>query len=45
MGATVTVIIPAWGDTPFLERARQSLLSQTYSDVEVLLSAPPASAP
>ena len=45
MGATVTVIIPAWGDTPLLERARQSLLSQTYSDVEVLLSAPPASAP
>ena len=45
MGATVTAIIPAWGDTPFLERARQSLLSQTYQNVEVLLSAPPASAP
>lgn len=45
MGAKVTAIIPAWGDTPYLERARQSLLSQTYQDVEVLLSAPPASAP
>ena len=40
-----SVIIPAWGDTPFLERARKSLQSQTYPDVEVLLSAPPVSAP
>ena len=40
-----TVIIPAWGETPFLERARHSVLAQTFPDVDVLVSAPPASAP
>ncbi len=40
-----SVIIPAWGETPFLERARHSVLAQTFPDVDVLVSAPPASAP
>lgn len=40
-----SVIIPAWGETPFLERARNSVLAQTCPDVEVLMSAPPVSAP
>ena len=41
----VSVIIPAWGDTPLLARARTSLLAQTYPGIEVLVSAPSASAP
>ena len=40
-----SVIIPAWGKTPLLERARESILAQTCPDIEVLVSAPPASAP
>ncbi len=36
----VSIIIPAWGDTPLLERARESVLSQTYGDVELVVSAP-----
>lgn len=45
MSAKVSVIIPAWGETPFLERARNSVLAQTCTDIEVVVSAPPASAP
>lgn len=45
MPSTVSVIIPAWGRTPQLERARESILAQTLPGVEVLVSAPPASAP
>lgn len=36
----VSVVIPAWGDVPFLERARESVLAQTYSNVELLVVAP-----
>ena len=36
----VSVIIPAWGEVPFLERARESLLSQTYRNIEILVVAP-----
>lgn len=36
----VSVIIPAWGEVPFLERARESVLSQTYSNIEILVVAP-----
>ncbi|MGN0854731.1 MAG: glycosyltransferase family 2 protein [Kiritimatiellia bacterium] len=39
----VSVIIPAWGKTPFLERALASV--PAGSDVEVVLSAPPPEAP
>lgn len=41
----VSVIIPAWGDTPFLARAKDSLLAQTFRDLEVLVSAPPSAGP
>lgn len=40
-----SVIIPAWGVTPLLERARDSILAQTCPGIEILTSAPPASAP
>ena len=36
----VSVIIPAWGEVPFLERARESVLAQTYSNIEILVVAP-----
>ncbi|MBR3923398.1 MAG: glycosyltransferase [Kiritimatiellae bacterium] len=36
-----SVIIPAWGDTPYLSEARACLSAQTASDFEVLVSAPP----
>lgn len=36
-----SVIIPAWGDTPYLEEARACLCAQTASDFEVIVSAPP----
>ena len=38
--ARVSVIIPAWGDTPMLKRARESVLSQTYGDIELVVAAP-----
>ena len=41
MSAKVSVIVPAWGDTPLLERARESVLLQTYDDVELIVAAPP----
>ena len=36
-----SVIIPAWGDTPYLEEARACLSAQTESDFEVIVAAPP----
>ena len=36
----VSIIIPAWGAVPFLERARESVLAQTYSNVELLVVEP-----
>lgn len=38
--ARVSVIIPAWGDTPMLKRAQESVLSQTYGDIEPVVVAP-----
>ena len=45
MAMSVTVIIPAWGDTPLLERACRSIHAQTRSDVELVVSAPGSSEP
>ena len=42
---TVSVVIPAWGDTPLLERARASVLAQTYGAVELVVAAPPDGGP
>jgi len=36
-----SVVIPAWGDTPFLEEAQERLAAQTTDDFEVIVSAPP----
>ena len=41
----VSIIIPAWGDTPQLERASESVLSQTYGDIELVVVAPPEGGP
>ena len=45
MNAKVSVIVPAWGGTPLLERARESVLSQTHGDVELVVAAPPENGP
>ena len=41
----VSVIVPAWGETPYLERACGSLRAQTRTDVEVVVAAPPDGEP
>lgn len=41
----VSVIMPAWGSTPLLERACAAVRAQTYSDIELIVAAPPAGAP
>ena len=43
MAAVVSVIIPAWGETPQLERACASIRGQRYPDVELVVAAPPTS--
>ena len=40
MSMKVSVIIPAWGTTPFLERAVNSVKAQTYSEIELIVAAP-----
>lgn len=40
-----TVIIPAWGVTPLLERARASIHAQTCGGVELVVAAPPVDGP
>lgn len=40
-----SVIIPAWGETPFLDRACVSICAQTHSDVELIVAAPPDGGP
>ena len=45
MAERVSVIIPAWGETPYLERACDSIRRQTHPDVELIVAAPPANAP
>lgn len=41
----VSVIMPAWGSTPLLERACAAVRAQTYSDIELIVAAPPVDAP
>lgn len=40
MSVKVSVIIPAWGQTPFLERAVNSVKAQTYPETELIVAAP-----
>lgn len=42
---TVSAVIPAWGETPLLARAMDSVRRQTASGVELIVSAPPANGP
>ena len=37
-----SVIIPAWGDTPYLAETQRCLAAQTIKDFEVVVSAPPS---
>ena len=40
MSMKVSVIIPAWGKTPLLQRAVNSVKAQTYSEIELIVAAP-----
>ena len=35
-----SVIVPAWGDTPYLEEVKARLAAQTLRDFEVVVVAP-----
>lgn len=41
----VSVIIPAWGDTPWLADAVASVHRQTYGAIEMVVAAPPENGP
>ncbi|MGN0854732.1 MAG: glycosyltransferase family 2 protein [Kiritimatiellia bacterium] len=41
----VSVIIPAWGRTPYLKEAMDALAAQTFRDLEIIRCEPPANAP
>lgn len=41
----VSVVIPAWGETPFLNRAEDSVRNQIDADLELIVCAPPAGGP
>ena len=41
----VSVVVPAWGETPLLDRARVAVQAQTYSAVEFVVAAPPEDGP
>ena len=40
MSVKVSVVIPAWGHTPLLQRAVNSVKAQTYSEIELIVAAP-----
>ena len=42
---TVSVVIPAWGETPFLSRAIDSVRNQTCADLELIVADPPKTGP
>jgi len=41
----VSVVVPAWGETPLVDRACGSVRAQTYPSVELVVSAPPVGGP
>lgn len=43
--ARVSVVVPAWGETPFLDRACASIRSQTFGGTELVVAAPPEGGP
>lgn len=40
-----SVIVPAWGDTPYLEEVKARLAAQTFRDFETIIAAPPGGDP
>lgn len=40
-----SVVIPAWGETPYLEEVKARLSAQTFRDFEVIIAAPPEGEP
>jgi len=45
MEVKVSVVVPAWGNVPFLDRSLRSLRAQTCSDVEIVVASPPNGEP
>lgn len=43
--ATVSVVIPAWGETPWLEAAEASVRRQIHRAIELIVAAPPEGGP
>lgn len=43
--ARVSVIVPAWGETPYLSEALESLSAQTFRDVEIVQCEPLSTGP
>lgn len=41
----VSVIVPAWGETPYLDKALASIRAQTRPEVELVVAAPPPDGP
>lgn len=41
----VSIIVPAWGETPYLDEALASIRAQTHPDVELVVAAPPLDGP
>ena len=40
-----SVVIPAWGETPYLDETKDCLAAQTFRDFEVVVAAPPKDEP
>lgn len=41
----VSVIVPAWGETPYIDTALASVRAQTHGEIELLVVAPPSDGP
>ena len=41
----VSVVVPAWGRTPYLDEAMASVRAQTHPDVELVVASPPPDGP
>ena len=42
--AMVSIVVPAWGETPHLNEMRSSIAAQTFNDYEVIVCSPPRGA-
>ena len=41
----ISVIVPSWGETPYLDEMKDCLAAQTFRDFEVVVAAPPKDEP